>query len=137
MIIPLNEQIKLVIYSFLAGILTGLLFDIYRILRGFGNPNKILTFIEDTLFWIFTSIVVFIFLLYTNYAYIGMYVYMWILIGIYAYLRVISRSFLKLQYYILDFIIRSIRIIFKILFFPFAFIIYFIRQKSKENKKIT
>lgn len=137
MIISLNEQIKLVVYSFLAGILTGLLFDIYRILRGFGNPNKILTFIEDTLFWIFTAIVVFVFLLYTNYAYIGMYVYMWIIIGIYVYLKAISRGFLKLQYFILDGITRLIRITFKILFFPFEFIIYFLRQKTKENKKIT
>lgn len=137
MIISLDEQIKLVVYSFLAGILTGLLFDIYRILRGFGNPNKILTFIEDTLFWIFTAIVVFVFLLYTNYAYIGMYVYMWIIIGIYIYLKAISRGFLKLQYFILDGITRFIRIIFKILTFPFEFIIYFLRQKTKENKKIT
>jgi spore cortex biosynthesis protein YabQ len=137
MIISLDEQIRLVVYSFLAGILTGLLFDIYRILRGFGNPNKILTFIEDTLFWIFTAIVVFVFLLYTNYAYIGMYVYMWIIIGIYIYLKAISRGFLKLQYFILDGITRFIRIIFKILFFPFEFIIYFLRQKTKENKKIT
>lgn len=137
MIISLDEQIKLVVYSFLAGILTGLLFDIYRILRGFGDPNKILTFIEDTLFWIFTAIVVFVFLLYTNYAYIGMYVYMWIIIGIYVYLKAISRGFLKFQYFILYGITRLIRIIFKILFFPFEFIIYFLRQKTKENKKIT
>ncbi|WP_446715271.1 spore cortex biosynthesis protein YabQ [Caloramator sp. Dgby_cultured_2] len=34
----------------LCGIFVGLLFDIYRVIRGFKTPNKILTAISDILF---------------------------------------------------------------------------------------
>lgn len=137
MIITLREQVNLVLYSFLAGMLTGLLFDIYRIIRGFGNPNKFFTVIEDTLFWIFSAIVIFIFLLYTNFAYITMYVYMWLIIGIFMYLRFISRHFLRIQRFVIMKIIKIVRVTGKIVFFPLNFTIYAIKQKIKENRKIT
>lgn len=137
MIIPLSQQVNLVLYSFLAGILTGLLFDIYRIIRGFNNPNKFFTFIEDTLFWTFSAIIIFMFLLYTNYAYVGIYVYMWIFVGIFIYLRFVSKHFLKVQHIIIGAIVRFMRISGKIISFPFNFIVYVIKQKMKESKKIT
>jgi spore cortex biosynthesis protein YabQ len=137
MIIPLSQQIDLVVYSFLAGMLTGLLFDIYRIVRGFGNPNKFFTVIEDTLFWIFSAIVIFIFLLYTNFAHISMYVYMWLLVGIFIYTKFISRYFLTSQRFIILKIVKILRVTGKVLFFPWNFTIYAIKQKIKENRKIT
>lgn len=137
MIIPLAKQIDLVVYSFLAGMLTGLLFDIYRIIRGFGNPNKFFTFLEDTLFWIFSAIVIFIFLLYTNFAYVSMYVYMWLIIGIAVYLKFISKHFLKVQRLLIIWIVKILRVTGKVLLFPLSFTIYVIRQKIKENRKST
>ena len=53
--LELNMQFNIVIYSILAGIITGVLFDIYRVIRGL-NSKKILTIIEDILFWILISI---------------------------------------------------------------------------------
>ena len=83
MIISLSAQINLLVYSFIAGMIIGILFDLYRLMRGLSNPKKAITIIEDILFGIFTAIIIFIFLLYTNYAYTGFYVYMWIAFGIY------------------------------------------------------
>ena len=87
MIISINHQVKLLVFSLASGMITGVLFDIYRIIRGLENPNRVITFIEDTLFWILTGILVFVFLLYTNYAYVGFYVYLFIAIGIYLYMN--------------------------------------------------
>ncbi|WP_415578649.1 spore cortex biosynthesis protein YabQ [Hathewaya histolytica] len=75
MLFPIDFQLRLFIFSILAGFLTGTLFDIYRLIRGVSHPGNIVTIIQDTLFWIFTSILVFIFLLYTNYAYVSIYIY--------------------------------------------------------------
>ncbi|KEI00734.1 spore cortex biosynthesis protein YabQ [Clostridium botulinum] len=111
MLIPIHSQFNLIFYSVLAGVLTGVLFDIYRILRGFENPNKILTFIEDILFWIFTGILVFIFLLYTGHVYVGIYLYLYIALGIYIYMRFISVHFLKIQYKLIRGIFKFLRIL--------------------------
>lgn len=131
MVISMATQINLVVFSTLAGVLTGILFDSYRLLRGFENPNKFITFIEDTLFWIFTAIVVFLFLLFTNYAYMGMYVYMYIIVGLYLYIKLMSKVYIRLQYRVMKTSGRVLRIIFNILLYPFHLLLHNIKQKNK------
>ncbi|MCT8977485.1 spore cortex biosynthesis protein YabQ [Clostridium sp. CX1] len=135
MIISISEQFRLVIFSLIAGIITGVLFDSYRLIRGFSSVNKIITFIEDTLFWIFTAVVVFIFLLYTNYAYIGVYVYMCIAIGIYLYIKLLSHIFIKSQYKVLGILGKVLRISRNLILYPFQVIVYSIKRKNKGNYK--
>ncbi|MDW8801681.1 spore cortex biosynthesis protein YabQ [Clostridium sp. A1-XYC3] len=135
MIISISEQFRLVIFSLIAGIITGVLFDSYRLIRGFSSVNKIITFIEDTLFWIFTAVVVFIFLLYTNYAYIGAYVYMCIAIGIYLYIKLLSHIFIKSQYKVLGILGKVLRISRNLILYPFQVIVYSIKRKNKGNYK--
>lgn len=135
MVISISQQLMLVIFSISAGLITGLLFDSYRLIRGVSNINKIITFIEDTLFWIFTSVVVFIFLVYENYAYIGMYVYMCIAIGVYLYIKVISKFYLKSQSKIFRALGKILRITKNSILYPFEFIIYRFKRKNKGNYK--
>lgn len=135
MIISISKQLGLVVFSIVAGLITGMLFDSYRLIRGFGNVNKIITFIEDTLFWIFTSVVVFVFLVYENYAYIGMYVYMCIAIGVYLYIKVISKFYLSYQYKIFKVLGKITRIGKNFILYPFQFIIYSFKRKNKGNYK--
>ena len=130
MLISISHQLKLVIFSFFSGVLTGILFDVYRIIRGVKGPNKIITFIEDMLFWIFSSVVVFVFLLFTNYAYIGFYVYLLIAFGIYMYLKLLSKLLLNVQYKIIRAVTKFIRISKNILLFPFDVLLYTIKRKK-------
>ncbi|MBL4936917.1 spore cortex biosynthesis protein YabQ [Clostridium sp. YIM B02515] len=133
MLSTVASQSNLLLFSMLAGVLTGMLFDLYRVLRGFENPNKILTFIEDTLFWILTSIIVFIFLLKTNYAYMREYVYITIALGILIYIFVLSKSFIKVEYKIIGIIIKFTRIIFNYVFYPINLIFYRLKRKNKQK----
>lgn len=130
MLISINHQVKLLVFSLMSGIMTGVLFDIYRIIRGFENPNKVITFIEDTLFWILTGIIVFVFLLYTNYAYIGFYVYVFIVLGTYFYIKLISNAFITIQYKFLKGLGKFLRILKNNIVFPIEVIIYKIRRKK-------
>lgn len=135
MVISISQQFWLVIFSITAGIITGVLFDSYRLIRGFSNVNKVIVFIEDTLFWVFTAIVVFAFLVYENYAYIGMYVYMCIAIGVYLYIRVFSKFYISSQYKILKFLGKIARVAKNWILYPFQFIIYTFKRKNKGNYK--
>lgn len=133
MLSTVASQSNLLLFSMLAGVLTGMLFDLYRVLRGFENPNKILTFIEDTLFWILTSIIVFIFLLKTNYAYMREYVYITIALGILIYIFVLSKSFIKVEYKVIGIIIKFTRIIFNYVFYPINLLFYRLKRKNKQK----
>lgn len=135
MLTTIPMQIRLVVFSLIAGMLTGILFDFYRVIRGFENPNKYLTFIQDTLFWIFTTIIIFVFLLFTNYAYMGMYAYLWIAIGIYIYLKVISKTFITIQYNILKTLGKVFRITKNFIVYPFSLVIHKLKRKGKKKEK--
>lgn len=132
MLFSIGFQLRLFIFSILAGILTGILFDIYRLIRGSSNPNKVITVVEDILFWIFTSILVFTFLLYTNYAYVSIYIYLLIFIGMIIYLNILSDLFIVLLYNLNKFIYKIIRISFKYIMFPIEFILYKINKSFKD-----
>nr|WP_291632599.1 spore cortex biosynthesis protein YabQ [Clostridium sp.] len=125
------NQVKLLIFGLLSGMITGVFFDIYRLIRGFQNPNKILTIIQDLLFWTLTSIVVFIFLMYTSEGYINFYVYLCLIIGVYVYLKLISRTFIKVQYKSLKFNGKVFRVILNTILYPVDLVLYKLKIKKK------
>ena len=123
-------QINLVMYSLLGGLITGFLFDIYRGIRGI-NSIKILIIIEDILFCIFIALVVFTFLLYTNYAFLTPYVYVLIICALIMYFRYISRYVFSSEVIVVRSIYRLIRIILKNILYPLKIIIYKIIDKKE------
>jgi spore cortex biosynthesis protein YabQ len=133
MLFSVSSQFNLLIFSLLAGVITGVIFDLYRALRGFEDPNMIITFIEDILFWIFTSIIIFIFLLHTSFAYMRGYVYISIAMGIILYMSFVSKYFIKLQYKIIKNSTRLIRIIFNLLFYPINLLLFKLKRKNKQK----
>ncbi|EES49149.1 spore cortex biosynthesis protein YabQ [Clostridium botulinum] len=128
--LTLTMQFNLLMYSVIAGIITGFLFDIYRGIRGL-NSIKIITVIEDILFWILTALIIFTFLLYTNYAFLTPYVYIFIIISLLIYLKVISSYFYSLEQLIIRKVNTFLRIIFKNLIYPIKIVFYKVIDKSK------
>lgn len=131
MLISIETQFNLILYSILAGILTGILFDIYRLIRGFENPDRIVTFIEDILFWVFAGLLVFIFLLYTGYVYVGVHLYLYIALGLYIYLKLVSTRFLRIQYKFIKTLSRILRVTRNFLLYPLELIVCKIVKKNK------
>lgn len=128
---PLSTDIQfnIILYALLAGILTGLMFDLYRIIRGSEVP-KFIVVIEDILFWVLSAMIVFAFLLYTNYAFLGAYVYVFMIISLALYMKFISNSCLKLELKIVSVLGKIFRVIFKNVIYPFKIIIYSITGKN-------
>lgn len=128
---PLSTDIQfnIILYALLAGILTGLMFDLYRIIRGSKVP-KFIVVIEDILFWVLSAMIVFAFLLYNNYAFLGAYVYVFMIISLALYMKFISNSCLKLELKIVSVLGKIFRVIFKNVIYPFKIIIYSITGKN-------
>lgn len=109
MILPINFQLSVVVFSFLSGILVGVLFDLYRVIRGV-NPSKIVRSIQDILFWILSGLTIFTFLLYFNYGFLNTYIYIIIGVGLMAYLILFSKRLFKIENAIAIFCYKVIRI---------------------------
>lgn len=112
MVLPIDVQINIVLFSFLAGIIIGLLFDGYRLIRGF-NSSKLMLVVQDTLFWILVSMIVFVFLLYFNYGFLSLYIYIIIGVGLLVYLIIFSRLIFKVENTIVVYLYKIIRIFMK------------------------
>ncbi|MDU8965605.1 MAG: spore cortex biosynthesis protein YabQ [Clostridium sp.] len=127
--LSIDVQFAIVMYSIISGILIGIMFDLYNIIRGVKIP-KIIIIIEDILFWILTAIIVFAFLLYANYAFLGPYVYIFMIVTLIIYLKLISPTILKLERYMIDKTGKFIRIFLKNLIYPIKLIYYNICGKK-------
>ncbi|WP_234117049.1 spore cortex biosynthesis protein YabQ [Clostridium hydrogenum] len=110
MILTIYNQFVFLIFNFIAGILAASLFDVYRVIRRFGNNNKILTVIQDILFLILSAIIIFTFLLYTNEAYLNGYVYIFMLIGVFFYMKLLSKIYIKFVSFIFNRLLKTLRI---------------------------
>lgn len=134
--LQLYVQINILIYSLLAGLLIGILFDLYRILRGHGI-YKIIIWVEDILFWILSAIIVFSFLLFMNYAFLGPYVYLFIVISITIYFKYISAYFIYIEKNIITIILTMVRIIIKNIVYPIKMFLLKFQKKNKTWIKLT
>lgn len=130
MLLGLNMQINIVVYSLIAGVITGVLFDIYRVIRGLSSI-KILIVIEDLLFCMLIALIVFTFLLYANYAFLTPYVYIFMIVAVLIYFRFISKYIFYSEIIILRLFFKLIRIILKNILYPLKIIAYKITDKRK------
>ena len=124
-----NIQFSIILYALLAGILTGLMVDLYRIIRGSKVP-KVIIVVEDILFWGLAAMVVFAFLLYTNYAFLGVYVYAFMLISLGLYMKFVSNKCIRFELKVVNGVGKMLRVIFKNIIYPFKFIFYNITGKN-------
>ena len=124
-----DVQFSIILYAMLAGILTGAMFDLYRIIRG-SNVNKIVIAIEDILFWILAAMAVFTFILYTNYAFLGAYVYIFMIISLTLYIRFISHICIKFELKLISALGKMFRVIFKNFIYQFKVIFQNITGKN-------
>ena len=123
-------QFDIVIYSIFAGLLTGILFDGYRIIRGFKLPKFIIIF-EDILFWFLSALIIFTFLLYTNYAFLGPYVYIFLSIALLFYFKIISPCVIRIERIITRGIGKTARVSAKNIAYPFK---VFLSKMGNKNK---
>lgn len=134
MLITIKLQVNVLLCSVLAGIILGILYDLFKMINDILTDNRILNFFENILFGIVSSFIVFIFLLKTNSAYFETYTYLYITLGIYCYIKLIRRYFIEIQKTIIVNVNFIFRTIYKLFMYPFELIYYFI-IKNRRNKK--
>ena len=110
----INNQAQLFLVFIINGIIIGILFDFFRILRKSFKTNDITTYIEDFLFWILTGFSILFTLFKFNNGEIRLYMFFAIAIGILFYILIFSSYIIKLNVSIIFFLKKTIK---KILFY--------------------
>lgn len=145
----LINQTSLFLIFTINGVLIGIIFDIFRILRKTIKTSDFVTYIEDFLFWIITSIILFYSIFTYNNGELRFFMFLAVILGFVLYfftissylikinvkiINTIKRIFLKLFEIIYKPIIKTFKILKKVIFKPILFIIINIRKNMKNLK---
>ena len=98
-----NQIFNLFIFTF-TGILIGIIFDIFRIIRKSFKTPDFVTYIEDILFWLLTGFILLFSIFTFNNGELRLYIFLALILGLVIYLLTISKYFIKISVKILNFI---------------------------------
>lgn len=126
----MSDSIGLEVQFFLVSILSGAIllfvYDIIRIFRRIIKHSKVLVAIEDILFWVVSSIFIFIMMYKQNNGDIRGFSIMGMVIGMLVYNHLISKFFINISTTIINKVIWVIKKLIMIVFFPFKIVLSFI-----------
>lgn len=112
----------------LTGILIGILFDIFRILRKSFKTSDLVTILQDILFWILAGVLFAYTVFKFNNGEIRSYVFLGVTLGLTIYLLLFSKTFIKINVKIIEFLKRTICLLYHTIITPFKLIFNFIRK---------
>lgn len=142
-----TNQAYLFLIFVINGIIIGLVFDFFRILRISFKTKDFVTYIEDIIFWIITGIILLYAIFIFNNGQIRLFMFIGVGIGIISYILLVSKYVIKINVFIVNIIKKIIliplnfiyKIIKKIFFRPISFVIINIGKFStniiKKAKK--
>ena len=112
------NQLQLFIIFFINGIIIGIIFDTFRIIRKTFKHKDFIIYVQDILFWILTGFI----LMYSTFIFndgeFRFFLLIGVCIGFVTYLFTLSKIFIKTNVSILKFIKKFISKILKILLIP-------------------
>lgn len=114
----ITNQAFLFLVFVVIGLIIGLLFDVFRILRISFKTKDFVTYIEDILFWIITGILVLYSIFIFNNGEIRLFIFIGIAIGVILYIMLFSSLIIKYSVYIINFIKKVVRVVLKIIVIP-------------------
>ena len=136
MIVTIEAQLVSLILSVFAGLIVGLLFDLYRTINFFVRPLKAFLYLMDLLFWIITGGVVFAILLNADYAQLRAYTFMGMGLGIFTYFKLFSSYILKFYRGVFRFITNLFRFMIILIVLPFKLVYNFMWEIIYSIKKL-
>lgn len=116
------NQAYLSIVFIINGIVIGLLFDFFRILRKTFKTKDIITYIQDILFWILTGFILLYSIFTFNNGEIRLFMFLAVIIGISLYMLFFSSYVIKINVEIINLVKNVVIKIFNILLIPFKYI---------------
>lgn len=86
-----NGQLDTFIYTLITGILLGIIFDVYRVMRRTFKPQIWVTSFTDLLYWLLATFLVFTTIIIGNWGEVRLYVFIGLILGVISYFRFVSR----------------------------------------------
>lgn len=110
------------------GMVIGLLFDLFRILRRSFKTSDAMTYVEDILFWILTGFSILYSIFTFNNGELRLFMFWAIFLGITFYMLACSSFVIKTNVAVINFFKRIIGGIFNVIMLPFKYILKLLKK---------
>lgn len=124
----INTELYLFLIFILNGLIIGVLFDFFRILRKAIRTSDLITCIEDIVFWILTGLIILYSIFTYNNGEIRLFMFLAIIIGIILYMVLISKFIMRISLMIINIVQKVISIIINIIKIPINLLIKLIKK---------
>lgn len=128
----LETQSIVFLWTIVIGMILGLVFDFFRILRRKGNTKDIMVYVQDTVFWIIVTIVIIVSTFLINDGELRGYMIFGYILGAVFYMLLFSKMIRSFFTFILD----GIEKIFKFILKKIVNAVKKINFVSKNNKNL-
>ncbi len=133
-----NQAYLFLVFS-LTGVILGVLFDFFRVLRKTFKTGDFVTYIEDILYWILAGIIILYNIWFFNDGEIRVFMILGILMGAIIYCLTLSPIFIKIDYFFMKKIKGVFTLLYNILKIPIEFMINLLKKIKNivnfKNKK--
>lgn len=124
----ISSQALLFLIFSLNGVIIGLIFDFFRILRKSFRTTNCIIYIQDILFWILTGISIIFFMYNFSEGSIRLFIFMGLILGFLLYILTISKYIIKTSVYIILLLKILIKKLLIVVYFPIRVIKTFIHK---------
>ncbi len=114
--------------TLLGGVLIGMVFDFYRVLRNHTVGGVVIIGAQDVLFWMLLSLIAFGAIFITNSGQVRWYEILGIVLGFVIYGLTLSRYFVKLLDFIAKWIQKTVRFLIRIFAVPIRFLLKLVKK---------
>ena len=115
---PLSKELYIVLCCIVCGELSGIWYDFFKALRKLGLNSKIQVMIQDALFWIGETAIIFFMLFYANNGKLRWYEFFFVVFGFCAYRYLLSKTIVLIFEKLMHITIKGISIVFKCICVP-------------------
>jgi spore cortex biosynthesis protein YabQ len=119
MMLSVSEQVIVFLSTALCGMVIALVYDMFRILRKAVRTGSIMTFVQDILYWIIASVIMFVTIYCSNDGELRGFLFLGALLGVILYAFAFSRAIMNSSLFIIKIVTRGIRFISLLISYPF------------------
>jgi spore cortex biosynthesis protein YabQ len=120
--ITLANQVYVFLWAVAGGMLAAFLYDIFRIKRRAIKTNRVMTSIEDMVYWILVAVIMFWVVYISNEGEIRGYIFFGSILGVILYVLLFSRLVVSSALFVIRIVYRVVSTIWFILTYPFRLI---------------
>lgn len=132
LIVSISEQVRVFLYAIIGGMLSVFIYDIFRIRRRTIQSGNLLIYIEDFVFWLIATVIIFCTIYLSNETKIRGYVFLGIAIGGIFYILTLSKIIIKISVEVVIILSTIIKLILRIIKYPVKLILLIGRLLFKK-----